>query len=317
MIKIFICFPKYFWEHKASVVRRDSIRALQRSQQCKVHLSGPGWPDYQDGEPLATNVRRLLPGADAVLWYKPCGSKKGGVVPVVDPQKFRGIKIETFNETHAPEFIKEAKAAGTTLAVLHLENSLPQWKDSGIKTFVNPHCAEQAIFGANSKPWHQRDIKVLLTGTISDPYPLRKRLYRLIQERQISAQVRVHPGNYLPGVAACDAQELEYAQMLGRSKIVIGCTSKYRYRLARIPEIAMSGALVLSDYPDQDVAEHSQFIAEIHNSMTDLEICEVIQGWIRRDGDAQEKAKIGQQLMLSKYTQEHYCSRLIGAIGNA
>src|SRR5690606_30453274 len=174
---------------------------------------------------------------------------------------------------------------------------------------------EVETFYRASRPWNQRDIPVLLTGTLSpEVYPLRCRLAALIRARKIPGRIHPHPGNYLASLEACDAQEKIYAAQLGRTKIHLGCCSRYGYRLARIPEAAMAGCCIVSDLPAHDQAEHMSFMREIHMCMSDAELVAAVKRAVDDQEGSRIKAERGQQLMLDRYRMEDYVSRLIAAI---
>jgi hypothetical protein len=171
------------------------------------------------------------------------------------------------------------------------------------------------MFYRASRPWPQRDIPVLLTGTLSpEVYPLRCRLAELIRARKIPGRIHPHPGNYLASLEACDAQERHYAELLGRTKVFLTCSSRYRYALAKYVEAAMAGCCVMSDLPAHNQAEHMSFMREIHTCMSDAELVAAVKRAVEDQEGSRIKAERGQQLMLDRYRMEDYVTRLIGAI---
>lgn len=326
-LQVLVLFPRFYWERKMSPVRRDVIRALLQwsgrmlpgAPRYEARLSGVGWDDYREDKTVDWNAQNLMPDCDAIFTYKPLGTKE---VPAL--REFRNakpLKVEAWNECWHPNqaMMKSAAAAGIQLAILHHANDAKHWvgcEQHGIKTVHIPHCAAVEVY-ASTKPWEEREIPVLLTGVLSrEYYPLRCQLADLIRCGKIPGEIYPHPGYRLGSVEECDQQQKKYAQALSNAKLVLGCTSKFKYRLARIPEIAMAGAVNVCDLPDQDYNELSSIIVPLAADADDSWLIGKINAlveWID-EGGLQATAQRGQSLMLSRYTQEHYITRLLWAI---
>lgn len=317
-MRLLILFPHVYWNRKMSIVRRSAIRAIMADDRITSHLTGQGWPDWDSSQSVQANADRLLPGAEAILSYKPLGHKKWNIPPLIGPSGFSGVRVETFNECHDPSIIQDTVAAGTNLAILHLANSVKDWEGTGVRTVVSPHCADPGLFATHARPWEERDIPVLLTGTLSpEVYPLRCRLAELIRAGKIPGHIHPHPGNYLPSLEACDRQEIEYAKLLGRSKISLSCCSIYGYRLAKIVESSMAGAMPICDLPKEETLDDREMITMIGSSASDSELAEYINYFVSHDKDTREIAEKGQRLSIQYYTMTHYVDRLIKAIQGA
>jgi len=322
-MKVLVLFPKRLWETKVSPARRHVIRALKRTTGVRVKVSGQGWPDWDATNDGPLNVNRLMPDADAVLWYKPQGARE--VPPIKGAAQItrRWLVVETFNECHAGQAVESAKL-GTGLMVLHHANDRVRAKAAVRKHHPAPdscrivhvaHCAEREVFAAAARPWDGRDTDVVLTGVLSSEYyPFRCRLADLIQRKKLPGQcvVHRHPGYRAKNLAACDERVKEYAKLLGRSKIALGCSSRFRYALAHYVEKAMAGCLVVGDLPDQ--AGHERFVVGLNPVWSDKQIAFEIGHWLSNPIDAAEKAMQGHELVLDEYTQEQYVKRLLAAI---
>lgn len=311
-MRILILFPHSLWQTKMSFVRRHVIRALMRHPGIECHLSGQEWPDYDDLRSLQWNMDHIFPDADAVFWYKPLGSKS--FRGIIDADKCKALKVESYNEAwwqhHQAQ--SESTSAGTNLVICHHQNDLHQFPK--MDAVHIPHCAEKSLFLKHAQPWEKRNIPCLVTGVQSkEIYPLRSRLAGMVQSGLIPGSIRNHPGYRLRNVEQCDQQAEDYAFALGHTKIAISCTSKYRYRLAKIPEAAMAGCRVASDIPDENKAEHKRFMLSLSMDMTDSEMSRRINDALN-DEDNERLASAGQSLMLEEYTQERYCKRLVAAI---
>ena len=326
-LNLLILFPRYYFEHKMSPVRRDVIRELLLWRNRLVAglpryhaiLSGVGWPDYDESATAQENIDRIMPDCHAVLTYKPLGSRE---VPAMrNFASVRQLTIETFNECWHKDrrMMRAVKEANIRLVVLHHLNDMPRWADvKGPRIVHIPHCANNWIYAREARPWKERDIPVLLTGVLLKKYyPLRSRLAALIRSGRLSGKIYPHPGYRLSSLKACDRQQVEYAKLLGRAKLVLGCTSRFKYRLARIPEIAMAGALCVSDLPDQDREEHAAFMAELSADVSDDELVDRVRYWLEHDDKAAEKATLGRHIMMNRYTQLHYVTQLLWAIIDA
>ena len=301
-----------------SPVRRHSIEAIARRDDVELVLSGPGWPDYDLSRPVRENLERLMPDADLVLWYKPLGAQD--VPALVRPRELKVPACLRFNEAWWPrrQAMKEVIASGTELVICHHANDVPRFRRfRGWQPLVRhiPHCAERSVFAPAALAQPQRPIPVLLTGKIQKrTYPLRYRLERLIRSGRVPGEVRAHPSYDMETEAEALAQVQAYADHLGRAKIVVVDSSRYRYPLSKYTEAAMAGALVLGDVPESPPPGFADFVVPIDRRASDRKIVETVSGWLENEPLRSHRAERGRQLVLARYTQEHYAAAWAGVV---
>jgi hypothetical protein len=90
-----------------------------------------------------------------------------------------------------------------------------------------------------------RKNKALLSGAISDAYPLRKRLYKY---HCAEWDYRFHPGY---GRKGCDTPN--YLKALSHYKVAICTASRYGYALRKLIEGTAAGCRIITDLPRDDV----------------------------------------------------------------
>ena len=259
-----------------------------------------------------------MPDADLVLWYKPLGTKE--VPALVRPRELNVPACLRFNEAWWPrrQAMKEAIGSGTELVICHHANDMRQFRPfRAWQPVVHhiPHCVERSIFAPAAQPQPQRPIPVLLTGKIHKrTYPLRHRLQRLIRSGRVPGEVRVHPSYDMETEAEALAQVQAYADHLGRAKIVVVDSSRYGYPLSKYTEAAMAGALVLGDVPESPPPGFADFVVPIDRRASDRKIVETVSRWLENEPLRSQRAERGRQIVLARYTQEHYAAAWVNAV---
>ena len=312
-------FPHALWHRKVSPTRRHAVRAVSRQPGVRLHLTGSGWPDWDLTATVEANARRIMPDADAIWWYKPLGSREAP--PLVKPHECGLPAVETLNECWWPDdrAVREIIAAGSTLVVCHHANDVSRFAKTGqlVEVVHIPHAAEVAVFAAGAKPWDDRTIDVLLTGSLNrEHYPLRCRLADLMRRGKLPGRCHLHPRPPLraASLAECECHVREYAGMVGRSKIALGCSSRWRYPLAHYPEKAMAGARVVADMPELAPPGYDRMVEPIDPAWTDQQIVARIGELLADDEALRLAAQIGQAVALRFYTMDCYAARFLEAV---
>ena len=302
-MRILCLYPRLIWERRVSASRRHDVEALARHPGVSLRMSGAGWPDWDDRATGLENVRRIMPDADAVYEYKMDGTRVSGVAvpPILEHREIgrRYLVVEKMQECHwgdpgsvpgvAPAW-QQMVDRRVGLCILSHANDAPRLagaERAGVAVRVIPHCAEATLFGAAKRPWGARDIPVLLTGVVGqEHYPLRTRWAALAGRigMAMGLPVRVHPRPPHMAADEADARRLrgEYAELLGRAKLVLGCASKWRYALARFPEAAAAGAVHVSDMPDDAAFRRGlgRHIMEVEAGAADCDLIRaVVDAW--------------------------------------
>lgn len=319
MLKLLILFPKALYDTKMSFGRRHVIEELLRRSvagSIDAVLSGVGWPNYSPSASLAENINWLMPDCQAILWHKPLGNPSTKSDPLIQPRERASIPaICIYNEAWWPDgkAATECRESGTSLVIHHHLSDRGQF--GSVPAVWIPHCADERLFGPRARHWVERDIPILVTGSLnSDTYPLRCRVARLINSRAIPGFVLDHPGYRLQGITRCEQQSRAYADFLGRSKIVVCCSSKYRYGLAKYVEAAMAGAAVAGDMPPDFEKTIWPHCLKLDCSDTDEQLIEKLSSAIADDSFLGLDALAGQTAANTHHSLAGYVNRLTGEI---
>ena len=298
-----------------SSVRRHSIEAIGRHSEVRLIVSGPGWPDYNQHVTVQKNLDNIFPDANLVLWHKPLGSDS--TPSLGSPHQLKVPTCIRFNEAWWPrqKALNEVLSAGSKLVICHHANDIPRFNSRHAKELTIRHiplCAEKSIFAKAALPDEKRDIPVLLTGFIHKRvYPIRYRMQKLIQANRFPGKIRQHPSYEMKDEAATIRQVHEYAEQLGRAKIVLVDSSRYKYPLAKYTEAAMAGALVLGDLPNDPPPGFQDFLVPISRWNSNRKIIKTILSWLNNDEQRIERAKQGQTIAATNFTQESYAQQFV------
>lgn len=147
-----------------------------------------------------------------------------------------------------------------------------------------PHHVRTDIFSPPPVGVAGRDIEVLLVGRHhADLYPLRARWARLIRAGHWKSAVHVEPPHGMLCEwkdAKMEKQQRDYADHLRRARIVLSCSSHWRYMLQKFTEIAASGAFLVSDVPSGAPSEYIEHMGVVSNTMTDAQLVAIVNGWL-------------------------------------
>lgn len=263
-MRLLYLVPYHTYTTKMSRVRFQQVAAIRETVQGALHISGPGWPDWDDAAPPAAQIRDLpvFNGhpAEAVVAYG-VGGLAGSPVPVV----------VQFNEAEDHATVERiVDETGARLVVFHHWGDLSHYGHwPGFITRVHiPHGADPAVYRDYGL---DKDIDVLCAGNMNAHYyPFRVRLAalatRVLRKRGWRVVVLPHPGYTLPPRAGTVVGE-DFARMLNRAKLVVTCSMRYKYQLAKYAEVALCKSLALADLPDEcgecrSVLEQTVFVAD-------------------------------------------------------
>ena len=302
MIKLlFLCNKKY-WDNKMSRVRFHSVDAIFRHKNIIGVKDGKGFDGWIDAE---HSVRKHSP--DIIFWYKPL--EINGYENISIP------KIISYNEMYDVEGTKkEILKSKSNIVICHLENDIKKYKNTNFNLYKIPHCIEKTIFKDYKE---NKKYDVLLAGVISkDVYPLRYKFQKIIKDnllKNLNTKILSHPGYRIKNV---DEQVIRYAKELNKSKLVLSCSSIYKYALAKYVEVPACGSLLLADLPDEQNDFFKNLIIPINISMSEKEIVEIINFWVKSDDEREKKIKLNYKLIMENYTQEYYSEKFYKIIKN-
>jgi hypothetical protein len=313
-MNVLFLVSQYYEARKTSRCRFHQMAAVGR--QTGVHLTvwGKGFPDYDDDAPLYDNIKRVFGATafDLVHVYKPKDHQAVAACPI--------LKSIDYNEAWNHRVtIKEVLQNDIRLVIFHHTNDLTalktRWRFSkGRVLRYIPHCAERAIFEPAAMPWQDRTVSVLLSGALrSRFYPLRRRCAQLIRAGQLPGEIREHPGKRTAGADETREQFVDYAQHLGRTRVALVLGITFDYALAKYPEAAMAGCLLVGEIPRELYATLGRYMVGLESDMPDAQIIQEVCWWVEHDDEAQALAAASQQLALSAFTMERYAEQFIRA----
>tara|TARA_A100001011_G_scaffold248059_1_gene256309 strand:- start:697 stop:2331 length:1635 start_codon:yes stop_codon:yes gene_type:complete len=292
---------------KMSRIRFHSIKAL--SNITYVKYWGLNWANYNNNLSVQENINTLHIKFDIVIVYKPLELKNFKDINL--------IKCIRYNEMWDVKWtLKEIEDSGSQLVICHHLNDCQKYQNMNIpnvKFIYIGHCADKNIFkNYNLK----NEYDVFLAGAIGNyHYPLRNRFLKILNklnEKGYKCLYRKHPG-YEHSDSYTDKYLIEYATYINKSKIVLACSSKWKYRLGKYIEIPMcNSAAICGDIPT-DNADNYNYVIEIHNNMNDEQIIQVIEYYLNNEKERIKKVKNGIEFS-NNYTQEKYANKLLSEI---
>lgn len=274
-MKLLYLVPKEIYDTKMSRVRFHQVEALARLHHVQVHMSGPGWKDWDESISLENRYWNMVGDQgkfDLALAY------------MVDGLAELPCPLATsFNEAEEHWKVESyIQANNVELAIFHHKNDLQHYKhleDDGVVLAHIHHCAETSIYKDYGL---EKTIDVLVAGNMSqDFYPHRNRLKQIatgiLRKRSYVVTVLPHPGYTFPIREGTVVGE-DFARLINQSKIAFTCSMKFHYALAKYSEIALCRTLVAGDVPDQNKEFYRGTILELAPWMTDDEIVRRVEG---------------------------------------
>lgn len=330
-MKLLCLMPQQLWYSRLSASRRHDVKAVQRHPDVDLILSGVGWPDWDNNVPAVENLKRIMPDCDAAWIYKAEGNPRKNVPPMNGHQDLAEavLVIEKFQElwwsgsspNDPPAGWQQAIDRRIGLAILSHANDVPRMRPaaekSGTTIAVIPHGAEPAVFAQAAQEWPGRKIDVLLTGSIgATHYPLRTRWKALMEAGRLPGKcyLHPHPGYWHNGEAAAAAKVRDYAQNLGKSKLVLGCTSRHRYELARFPEAAMAGAIHVSDMPEIPPKGYEDFIIPVEPDWSDERLIQTVANLLADEPKLRAMSAAAQATARQFFNWDLWAARFVDAV---
>ena len=294
---------------KMSRVRFWAIEELAKNKNITLFISGLNWYNFNSELDLNQNIQNLPLKPNIVIWYKPL------------QQNFKKLKIPTcirYNEmwdiNHTTDEIIKSQS---NIIICHHKNDyldyLDYFKHDKSKKFIyNPHHASPEIFYNKG---FAKTIDILVSGvTTCKHYPFKNRLLKIILKykntllKDYNVVHHKHPG-YNNEDSYTNINQINYSNLINKSKICITCSSKYNYRLGKYVEIPMCGSVICGDLPYEDQEEFKNFIIEVNNNMTDNEIITKIIFYLKNPQLIQCKVSHGV-LWAKQYTSKNYSEAL-------
>lgn len=329
--------PKAVYDTKMSRVRFEEVASLPKANPpVVVHTTGPGWEDWSAAMNPVTYVdawnanargdkERML---HAVLSYgvndcRPLTQDDHGMGPVPVFTIFH----ETYNY---PQTLQRIRDVGASHVIFTYANDLalyqPAMEYLGVSLGSIPHSATEALYwqplDADGHPIDQKDVDVLIVGNLAEQfYPFRYRLARLAKRELAKRGYKVvhlpHPGFTLPQAAEyVPVREGTYvgegyATWLRRSKLVFTCCSKQKYAFAKLVEIALCGALPVSDLPAERRGFFRQTVLNVEPWMLDQEILAKVEDVLDDDDLRRRLTQVAHDKVAARLEMRHWAERFV------
>ena len=295
--------PRSVFETKMARERFIQVDALRAVPDSAVVTWGPGWPEWDVNMSIVENVERFCRAtypAHLIIAYGLAGSLLGGPVPVAV------ILQEAYDRRKTDQLIR---AMDPRLVVFTYANELPQYEHfaaEGRVCVAVPHGVEPGpmavaypeLLALGHAGFADRPIDVLIVGNMNETiYPVRVHLahlaWRELRKRGYKVVWAPHPGYTLPPKVGVVGRE--YLRLLGQAKLVVTCTSRYRYALTKLLEIPMAGALPVTDLPGERQRFFSHTGLIVSPSMLDREILGLMEGMLDDAGAWELAVKIARE----------------------
>lgn len=313
----YVCDLKYMIS-KMSRVRFWAMEGLGNHPEIKLHMTGPGFMNFDKNKNIQQNIIDMNINFDAVFWYKPLDAEYNFNKKIKFPFK----TYIRYNEMWDTEWTqKEINSSKSDVIICHHKNDYVKYcqlyaNDKHKDFYYCAHHANPNIF----KSLHgHKDIDILLSGVCKEKhYPLKCRLLTLLKKYKKTALAKYkiiihqHPGyNHMDSFK--NKNQIEYNNLINRSKICVACTSKHKYRLGKYVEIPMAGSLILGDIPYEDQENFRKFVLEVNLTDTDEQILSIIKYALDNYNLMQNNIAYGIQ-WAKNHTTERYVNDLYNIV---
>lgn len=254
------------YAHKMSIGRRlyaNAVGDLIFAENQKGGLIVAEDDLALDAERLVELVCQSLdrPYPDLVIAYK-TGRLSG-------MDKIKCPVATIFNEANSDQKTEEdLQATQPSHVFFHHAGDYAKWKLRLARQGKSAHLIHHCAMSNRHHGVYAERNDLGIAGVLGDEiYPVRTRLSSMT-----GVNIRRHPGYRLPSP---HAQYDSYQEWLAQHRVVICCTSIYRYPLAKICEALHAGCMVLTDKPDcpfiaRFAAEHPESIQFIDEGFRDM-----------------------------------------------
>lgn len=277
-----------------------------------VHTTGPGWSDWNENATMVQNLnlyqqsRHKEEQAHFIVAYDVEGIATDCPIPVCV------VIQEAYNR---PKTLKTIHDVDAKLVIFTYANEMPQYQAEleaeGRDVVAIPHSADDRCFKDYGE---EKLIDVLIVGSMNQTiYPFRNRLARLawrdLRKRGYRVEWLKHPGYTIPPKAGLIGEA--YARKINQAKLVVTCTSRYRYALGKLCEIPLCRALPVSDLPADRQKFFSQTMLNVEPWMLDREILTKIEDVLDDEDDLAARIKLAHDKIEFRLVMKYWAERFI------
>lgn len=325
-IKVVFVVNRKTYLTKMARERFHTAHTFLKMINTELIYTGIGWDNYNTDLDIHQNLENLRKEyswntIDYVMAYKPLE------VPKYSEIKYP--KVIRYNEMYDVDWtLKEIMESGSDIVICHHLNDYEKFDKMNlvkanslepIKFYYIGHCAEAAIY----KDWGFRNNKqydLMLVGCLLEShYPLRNRFKRLLpimEKKGYRVHIHPHPGYDLHD-AYTSKYQIEFAQILNRTRIALTDTGIPRSRYGKYVEIPACATLLAGDLPgDMEYKDHKpdkfkNFVINISMDMTDDMIINKLEQYLDNENKIQYETCIENGLEFAEnYRQENYCDNM-------
>jgi len=102
-----------------------------------------------------------------------------------------------------------------------------------------------------------------------------------------------------------------YARKINQSRLVVTCTSRHRYALAKLSEIPLCRALPVSDLPTERRRFFEQTTLHVESWMLDREILSLMEDVLDDEEDWTRRVKIAHEKVAARLTMKDWAERFV------
>ncbi len=273
--------------------------------------SGVGWGNYNSSLSVNDNISNI---------YR--NGKKPNFIIVFQPQLYKEInKVDIFKCCRADEVYSKHCEDGfirhnINLVIFHHQNDMIRLSRRadfrGIYVENIPRLVETSIFrNFGEKKVHD----LLLIGHMSKvTYPFRCRLGEIIKSRlfdKYAKSVVKHPGYEISSPMSV---QTNFSREINKAKIVLTCSSKYKYALSKYVEVPASYALLAADLPDERHVFYSSYMLVLDSKDSDATICAGLLYWLSHDTEREILIKKGYDLVTKERSATKYADSFVNVV---
>ncbi|KAI9136184.1 hypothetical protein BKA69DRAFT_1105704 [Paraphysoderma sedebokerense] len=299
--------------------------AAMRHPYVEATLWGPGLPGYNANKTLSENIiaKHDFIFYDIIFLFGQC---KNTELKAISNQVLVTIREFECYDGRCGNYIEWNNASIFQLAYM---TDMSHYKQQSSRRVIkhSPHGADPRIF--YKSPKSHRNIEVLLAGSTSTLYPLRRRWKKLIDEGGIRGTIFHHSGYFPISFSEIKVDEdwsekeerflqdrriqvEKYADAMKRSLICVMDSSIYRYSLMKYVEATMAGCLIIADIPYDNPDMFRQFVVEVHEDDSDELLKQKVEYYLTHPEERIARVLRGQNLVRS-FTWDVSIDRLIEA----
>lgn len=299
--------PKDVFEQKLDRDRFAAVNAIKRhlrtKQKGNLVYSGPGWHTWDVAKPAMDNLKTIFPNIefDLAILYHMHDVKGVAELPI--------IKVMCCSEMYCDRILHRYRLNNPDYLILHHTVEEERVREVlKVPTYHIPHGCDHTQFHPN--PDVAKSIDFTLIGRLDDKvYPLRSMFYYKVIPRLrtlgYTCYIHRHPGYKLKNP---NAAVQNYIRAIQKSKIVLTCSSMYKYRLCKYGEVPMCGSALAADLPHDGADFFKSFLIEINPTWSvDRIVATLIDALPRWT----QYATIGRQLTLESFKQTDYADRFL------